>query len=63
MQFSRQDIIDLGDALTKPVRERRDILVNSVERQQQTAQATPTASLEAPPERLAELLTRTAAVA
>lgn len=62
-QLNRQDIIDLADAIAKAVRECRDILIKSVDRQEQAAEAAPTAPPEASPERLPEFLTRAAAAA
>ena len=62
-QLSKQEIIDLAEALTRAVRECRDILVKSAERQEQEPPERPVVVVEEAPPPLPELLTTTAAVA
>lgn len=62
-QLNRQEIIDLADALTKAVRECRDILIKSIERQEQEPPERPVVVVEEHPPPLPEFLTTMAAVA
>lgn len=62
-QLSKQEIIALADALTRAVRECRDILIKSIERQEQEPPERPFVILEEPPAPLPEFLTTMAAVA